>query len=188
MRRTRGSDASGTRASSPTPRVLGTSWPAGRPTRERSSGSGSTRSSTRCSRQPAPKVVKSRAKAYAFDALIEIARRASRAGDGDAPTDGEVPTPKKRPSPRFMGLVRIDHAALRRGTVEGDEICEIAGLGPIPVSVARDLLGDAVLKLVITKGVDVANVTHLGRSPTVAQQVALWWQSPMCAREDCTRT
>ena len=61
-------------------------------------------------------------------------------------------------------------------------------MGPIPVSVARDLLGDAILKLVITKGVDVANVTHLGRSPTVAQQVALWWLSPMCTNEDCTRT
>jgi hypothetical protein len=122
--------------------------------------------------------------AYAFDALIEMARRASGAGDGDC----EASTSRKKASPRFMALLRIDHASLRRGTVEGDEICEIAGLGPIPVSVARDLLGDAVLKLVITKGVDVANVTHLGRSPTVAQQVALWWLSPMCTNEDCTRT
>ena len=32
----------------------------------------------------------------------------------------------------------------------------------------------------------VGNVTHLGRS--VTQQVALWWQSPMCTREGCTRT
>ena len=44
-------------------------------------------------------------------------------------------------------------------------MCEIAGLGPIPVSTARELFGDAILKLVITKGVDVANVTHLGRKP-----------------------
>ncbi len=87
-----------------------------------------------------------------------------------------------------MGLLRLDVEALRRGSVEGDEICEIAGLGPIPVSVARELLGDAVLKLVITKGVDVINVTHLGRSPTVAQQVALWWQSPTCTAEGCTRS
>ena len=43
--------------------------------------------------------------------------------------------------------------------------------------IARELLGDAILKLVITKGVDVANVTHLGRSATMAQQVALSWQS-----------
>ena len=37
------------------------------------------------------------------------------------------------------------------------------------------------------QGVDVANVTHLGRSPTIAQRVALWWRSPECTREGCTR-
>jgi hypothetical protein len=116
--------------------------------------------------------------AYAFDALLEMARRASQPTSADG---------AKKASPRNMALVRIDHSALVRGTVEGDEICEIAGLGPIPVTVARDLLGDAVVKLVITKGVDVANVTHLGRSPTVAQRVALWWQAPECTAEGCTR-
>ena len=116
--------------------------------------------------------------AYAFDAFIELAGRAT------APNTEKA----TKPAPRFMALLRADIESLRRGKVEGDEICELAGLGPIPVTVARELLGDAVLKLVITKGVDVANVTHLGRSPTVAQQVALWWQSPTCTREDCTRT
>ncbi len=134
--------------------------------------------------------------AYAFDALIELARRAGQpapepsAPEPDAGTD---PAPvKKAPAKaapkQNMAIIRVDHSALRRGTVEGDETCEIAGLGPIPVSVARELLGDAVLKLVITKGVDVANVTHLGRSVTVAQQVALWWRSPCCTNIDCTRT
>jgi hypothetical protein len=116
--------------------------------------------------------------AYAFDALIELARRAR---------DGNT-QPAGRPQPRFMALIRVDHAALQRGAVEGDEVCEITGLGPIPVRVARDLLGDAVLRLVITKGVDVAHVTHLGRSFTTAQQVALWWQSPTCTRAGCTAT
>ena len=114
--------------------------------------------------------------AYAFDAFIELADR----------TRGEGTT--KNTPPGFMALIRADIEALQRGSVEGDEICEIAGLGPIPATVARDLLGDAILKLVLTKGVDVANVTHLGRSATVAQKVALWWQSPMCTREGCTRT
>ena len=67
-------------------------------------------------------------------------------------------------------------------------MCEICGLGPIPVWVARKLLGDAVLKLVITKGVDVMNVTHLGRSATVAQQVALWWKSSACTVLGCPQT
>src|SRR5262249_370109 len=78
--------------------------------------------------------------------------------------------------------------AMYRGYVEGDEVCEISGLGPVPVRVAQDLLGDAVLKLVITKGVDVANVTHLGRACTMAQKAALWWRSPICDGLDCNRT
>jgi hypothetical protein len=119
--------------------------------------------------------------AYAFDAFIELANRATEPGAGES-------TNAAKPSPRFMGLIRADIEALQRGAVEGDEICEIAGLGPIPARVARELLGDAILKLVITKGKDVANVTHLGRSPTIAQKVALWWQAPMCTREGCTRT
>jgi hypothetical protein len=130
--------------------------------------------------------------AYAFDAFIELANRAAgtptRDSEPTKPTNPTKPTKPAKTSPQFMALIRADIESLQRGSVEGDDICEIAGLGPIPATVARDLLGDAILKLVITKGVDVANVTHLGRSPTVAQQVALWWRSPMCTREGCTRT
>lgn len=39
------------------------------------------------------------------------------------------------------------------------ELCEITGLGPIPVAHAVSLLTDATWKLVITCGVDVAQVT-----------------------------
>ena len=34
----------------------------------------------------------------------------------------------------------------------------------------------------------LANVTHLGRSATVAQQIALLWKSPGCEVLGCTRT
>ncbi|MGH8839258.1 MAG: hypothetical protein ACRDVO_08365, partial [Jiangellaceae bacterium] len=81
----------------------------------------------------------------------------------------------------------VDAAALRRGRVDGGELCEIAGVGPVPVSVARDLLGEAIVKLVITRGVDVANVTHLGRGPTVAQKIALMWANDTCMTEGCHR-
>jgi Domain of unknown function (DUF222) len=114
--------------------------------------------------------------AYAFDALIELADR-----DGTG-TDGKV----MRPKPRYMAIIHVDVEALIRGEVEGDEKCEIPGLGPIPVRVARELLGDAILKLVITKGVDVANVVHLGRSPTAAQRIALLWSKPKCANVACS--
>src|SRR2546430_16916238 len=78
-------------------------------------------------------------------------------------------------------MVRVDHSALTRGWVEGDEVCEIAGLGPIPVRVARELLGDAVVKLVITKGVDVVKVS-LKKSHRFPQpgRVAADWRRHGC--------
>jgi hypothetical protein len=171
--------------------------------------------------------------AYAFDALIELARRArggtptsaapsvaapaptspganagTRAGDPcDAaettlrsvgidtsdrpgPGDGGVPPARRTAglNPSFLALLRVDVEALARGGVEGDELCEIAGVGPVPARVARGLLGDAVLKLVITRGVDVVNVTHLGRGPSAAQSVALLWSSPGCTNSECDHT
>ena len=67
--------------------------------------------------------------AYAFDALIEMARRAR----GNATTEpGEEP--KKRPPAKWLGILRLDLEALQRGWIEGDETCEIRGLGPIPVT------------------------------------------------------
>ena len=112
--------------------------------------------------------------AYAFDALVELA---------DEPRDTS-----KRRSATHLSLVRVDLAALHRSEVHDDERCEITGLGPIPVSTARELLGDSILKLVITKGVDVLHVTHLGRGPNAAQRVALLWASPGCTVEGCPRT
>src|SRR5207249_9415664 len=51
--------------------------------------------------------------------------------------------------------------------------------------VARGLLDESVLKLVVTRGVDVANLTHLGRGPSAAQRIALRWASPTCSVEGC---
>jgi hypothetical protein len=131
--------------------------------------------------------------AYAFDALIELAELAGTTDNEDRKSEpgtepAKPPAKPKRTPAKYLTIIRLDYEAMVRGAVEGEEMCEIRGLGPIPVRIARELLGDAILKLVITKGVDVANVTHLGRSATVAQQVALWWQSHMCQREGCTRT
>jgi hypothetical protein len=115
---------------------------------------------------------------YAFDALVRLGERAN---EGAA-------APPKRSTAKYLGLLRVDWDALMRGDVHDGELCEITGLGPIPATTARELLGDAILKLVITKGVDVLHVTHLGRGPTAAQRVALLWSSPGCSVEGCPRT
>lgn len=122
--------------------------------------------------------------AYAFDALISMAERSRRLHEGTS--DGG--SGRKQTPPRHLALLRLDVSALQRGSVEGDELCEITGIGPIPVETARRLLGDAALKLIITKGVDVANVTSLTRRPTQAMHHAMLWTSPTCVVEGCSRT
>jgi hypothetical protein len=112
---------------------------------------------------------------YAFDALLALADR-----------DDTVPGKRRTPKPRYLALLHVPLEALTRGAVAGEESCEIVGVGPVPVRVARELLGESILKLVITKGVYVANVVHLGRGPTAAQRSALLWSSPKCANEACS--
>ena len=113
--------------------------------------------------------------AYLYDALVELADRPA----------GDQPAPQQRI--RHLGVLRIDWEALIRGCTQPGETCEIAGLGPISVDAAREMLGESILKLVITHGVDVVNVTHLGRGPNLAQKIALLWQQPTCSRQGCNR-
>jgi Domain of unknown function (DUF222) len=145
--------------------------------------------------------------AYTFDALVELARRArgEAAHDRvavDAPggsadhnsanvavsAGGRTRSRVQRPNPSFLAVLRVDLEALKRGRVHGDELCEIAGVGSVPACVARDLLGESILKLVITSGVDVVNVTHLGRGPSAAQRIAALWTTPACANSLCSHT
>jgi hypothetical protein len=111
--------------------------------------------------------------AYAFDALVALA-------------DGSVALEKKDPI-RNLAILRLDLSALVRGHPEDGEVCEISGLGPVSMATARAMLGESVLKLVITNGVDVRNVTHLGRGPNTAQKIALLWEQAVCQREGCGR-
>jgi hypothetical protein len=110
---------------------------------------------------------------YAFDALVQLAE-----GRADGMT-------ARRRAPKYLALLRVDLDALVRGATDDDERCELTGLGQIPVRVARELLGDALLHLVITRGRDVATVVHLGRGPNVAQKIALLWSQPTCSRAGC---
>ena len=174
-----------------------------------------TRSPTRCSPPPAEPAAREPVQAYAFDALMALADQlepnrggsgpgqvgddASASGPGVAEVNGGgragepgadllAPRASGRLNPRYLALLRVDVEALHRGRVAGGELCEIRGVGPVPVSVAEGLLGRSVLHLVITRGVDVLNVTHLGRGPTAAQKIALAWASPGCTVAGCWRT
>ncbi|MGH2704161.1 MAG: hypothetical protein ACRDJ4_03430 [Actinomycetota bacterium] len=66
--------------------------------------------------------------ALAADALVEMAEHA-RTCEHDQLAHGPV----------ARVHVRVDHSALLRGHSVSGEICEIPGVGPIPVAVAESL-------------------------------------------------
>ncbi len=106
--------------------------------------------------------------AYAADALVALA-----CGGGG----GRGPVP--------VVHVRVDHAALVRGHVEEGEVCDIPGLGPIPVATARALATDGVLKVLVTRGVDVVAVAHGGRTVPAHVRSALETRDPKCVVPGC---
>ena len=117
------------------------------------------------------------AEAYAFDAVEALITR----------SDGADGKPIPRGSDAKI-IVRIDHAALLRGRAIDGEVCEIAGVGPVPVSVVDEWMGDAFVAAVLTKGTDVTKVVHLGRKFTAEQRTAMQWRDPTCSRRGCANT
>jgi hypothetical protein len=92
--------------------------------------------------------------------------------------------PNAVPPPASVHL-RVDLAALRRGSLQEGECCEIPGVGPVPIETARSVLGDAIVQLVITKGKDIATVCNLGRSVPVPVQTALNERDLTCVVPGC---
>jgi hypothetical protein len=81
--------------------------------------------------------------------------------------------------------VVIDHAALVRGNTVAGERCEIPGVGPVNVEWARQLLGDAFVTAVITKGRDIATVAHVGRHVPAEVRTAMLVGGRECDVEGC---
>ena len=82
-------------------------------------------------------------------------------------------------------IVRVDLAGAAPGRAVDGETCEIAGLGPIPVSIVREWMDNAFLAAIVTKGTEITKVVHLGRRFTSEQRTALQWRDPVCARKGC---
>ena len=105
-----------------------------------------------------------------------------------------VVTGAAAPSRRGAELVvHVSRDALLRGSVEGDELCTVEGVGDIPVDVARRVLDDAFLKGVLVDGTEVQRVRHFGRRASAAVRTALRVQSVLgggrvqCAASGCDR-
>ena len=93
-----------------------------------------------------------------------------------------------RSGPAATASIIIDHAAMVRGYPLAGETCEIAGVGPVPVAVAKSMMTNATLAAVITNGVDVYTVAHLGRTVTAHQRTALEVRDRHCVVPGCAVT
>ena len=110
-------------------------------------------------------------------------------GSASDPDCDSEPGPDCRSvDPQATVHVRVDLDALRRGSLDRGEVCEIPGVGPIPVERARALLGDALCDLVITNGVDVTTICHLGRSIPTALTTAVSERDRQCVVPGCPVT
>lgn len=85
-------------------------------------------------------------------------------------------------------MIRVDLDTLLRGFAIDGELCEIAGFGPIPVSVIEDLLANdnAFVVAALTKAKHLVGVYHHRRRPNAHQQSALNFVYPACAVAGCS--
>jgi hypothetical protein len=131
-------------------------------------------------------------------ALASVASGESGGSDGglvDGEVDGsDVGSPERSSrrrravDPKALMRLRIDADAFLRGYAEPGETCSIPGVGPVPVAAARALLGEAILELVITKGVDVTTVVSDSRYVRKALQIALEERDPVCVIPGCDKS
>jgi hypothetical protein len=107
--------------------------------------------------------------AHRVDALVEMALP-----DSDGPA-----------GPASVVHVVVDYEALMRGHTVSGERCEIPGIGPIPVTLARQMSEDCILKVLLTKGVDVMSVAHGGYTIPAHLRTALDVRDPKCIVPGC---
>lgn len=123
---------------------------------------------------------KERPEAYAFDALELWLNEQAGHVCGGAPKRR-----RRQRTPDAEAILLIDIGALKRGHTEPGESCEIAGLGPVPVQSARELMGDALLRIVLKGGVDIRTVTHSKRTINEVLQTALLASGWACDNPEC---
>ena len=114
--------------------------------------------------------------AHRLDAFLELL-----AGGGGSGGSGGGPGGTARPHT----LVIVDAEALRRGSVQGGELCEIEGIGPVSVEAATELLGEGGLQFLVRDGIDIRTVTGTTRTLPQRMAAALVVRDRTCAVEGC---
>ncbi len=123
-----------------------------------------------------------RPEAYAADALMALCEKASASDSGA----GASVTKTSRPN--AVMHIRVDIDALKRGRTEHGEICEIAGVGPIPVATATEYLGEAFLKLLVMDGTEIRTIAHMGRAIPAKLRTAVEERDRVCQVPTCDMT
>jgi hypothetical protein len=129
--------------------------------------------------------------AHRMDAFIEIMGGGSKtggvggSGGGSGGGGGTGGGGGGGSNAKVETLVIIDAAALRRGTTEGDELCEIEGIGPVSVLAATELLTEGGLRYLIKEGFDIKTVTKASRDIARSIDMALVVRDRTCARPGC---
>ena len=122
--------------------------------------------------------------AYRLDAFLELLGGGEGSSGSDR-SDRSSGSSSRSKGARGQAIVVIDAAALRRGTTQGDEICEIEGIGPVSVEAATELLSEASLRFVIREGFDIKTVTKSTRDVAACIEAALIVRDRTCARPGC---
>ena len=79
----------------------------------------------------------------------------------------------------------VDHAAVVRGHLEPGERCELDGLGTVPVTVARALLDDARISVLVRDGTEITTVTSPKRTIPASLRRTLEAKYPVCGNLGC---
>ena len=113
--------------------------------------------------------------------------------DSNADTDAEFdcdtvlagPNDLTKAPPPATVMVRVDLAALRRGTALPGELSEIDGHGPVPIPVIKHLMDDAFLSLVFVEAGDIKAISHQGRTINAVLRTALAFRDKYCVVPGC---
>jgi len=81
--------------------------------------------------------------------------------------------------------VTVDSSALARGHTDPGERCEITDVGPVPVTLARALLDDAVVSVLVEDGDDITTVSSPKRTIPAKLRRALETRYSACGVKGC---
>ena len=118
--------------------------------------------------------------AYAADPLMALCEKVT--------TKHSSESGAKTTRPNVVMNIRVDLDALKRGRTENGEVCEIAGVGPIPVATATAYLGEAFLKLLILDGTDIRTIAHMGCALPAKLRTAVEERDRLCQVPTCDMT